>query len=106
MIIIDISKDFSPTPGARNYSDGPDSGHEFYDKILRNSFIEAIEAKVKLKIILDGTEGYASSFLNEAFSLLGSEFGPDRVWNNLIIVSEEIPKYISKIKESVYEKRK
>ena len=61
---------------------------------------------VKLKIILDGTEGYASSFLNEAFSLLGNEFGAEIAWNNIIVISNEVPKYIEKVKQSVYEKRK
>jgi hypothetical protein len=105
MITINIAKEFTLTPGARNYSDGPKSGQEFYDTLLKNKFTEALEDGVKLKIILDGTDGYASSFLNEAFSLLGNEFGADRVWNNLIIISDEVPKYIEKIKKSIYEKR-
>ena len=106
MIEINIAKDFTKEPGARNYSDGPDSGEEFFDKLLKPKYLEAVEKKVKLKIILDGTEGYASSFLNEAFIRLGSEFGPDTVWQNLILISNEMPKYIIKIKESIYEKRK
>ncbi|WP_282126100.1 STAS-like domain-containing protein [Marinifilum flexuosum] len=105
MIVIDIPKNFSDDPGARNYSDGPKSGEEFYDVLLKPKFKEALEAGVRLKIILDGSSGYASSFLNESFSLLGNEFGADVVWNRLIIVSEEIPKYSKKIKDSVYEKR-
>ena len=106
MIEINIAKDFTNEPGARNYSDGPYSGEEFFDKLLRLKYLEAKEQKIKLKIILDGTEGYASSFLNEAFIRLGTEFGPDEVWNNLILVSTEIPKYIKKVKESIYEKKK
>ena len=69
---------------------------EIYKELLRIEYIKALEQKVKLKIILDGTDGYASSFLNEAFSLLGNEFDADKVWNNLIIISEEVPKYIDK----------
>ena len=105
MIEIDIARQFTTTPGARNYTDGPYSGEEFYNKHLKVAFQSSIENKVKLKVILDGTEGYASSFLNEAFSLLGNEFGADFVWSNLIIVSNEVPKYIDKVKKSVYEKR-
>jgi phosphomannomutase len=85
MITIDISKQFTLTPGARYYTDGPKSGEEFYEKHLKIEFLNALEQNVKLKIILDGTDGYASSFLNEAFSLLGNEFGAEKVWNNLII---------------------
>ena len=106
MIVIDIAKNFTDEPGARNYSDGPFSGEEFFDKLLRPKYLEAKEKSLKLKIILDGTEGYASSFLNEAFIRLGTEFNPDEVWENLILVSNEIPKYIKKVKQSIYEKKK
>jgi phosphomannomutase len=103
MITIDIKNDFSSTTGFRTYSDGPKSGLEFYDVLLREKFKEAQELKLKLKVILDGGEGYTSSFLNEAFRLLGQTYGSDNVWNNLIVVSEEMPKYIKKIKDSIYE---
>jgi phosphomannomutase len=106
MITINIAQQFTLTPGARYYTDGPKSGQEFYDELLKKGYLQALSDKVKLKIILDGTDGYASSFLNEAFSLLGNEFGADNVWNSLIIISDEVPKYIDKIKKSVYEKRK
>ena len=105
MITINIAQQFTLTPGARYYTDGPKSGEEFYKELLKIEYLKALEQNVKLKIILDGTDGYASSFLNEAFSLLGNEFDADKVWNNLIIVSEEVPKYIDKVKKSVYEKR-
>lgn len=105
MLTINIAKDFTHTPGARNYSDGPYSGEEFYDKLLRSAYESAIAASQKLKVILDGTEGYASSFLNEAFSLLGNDFGAENVLSNLVIVSNEVPKYIAKVIESVKEKR-
>lgn len=106
MITINIAQQFTQTPGARYYTDGPKSGEEFYKELLKAEYVKAIGLNVKLKIILDGTDGYASSFLNEAFSLLGNEFGAEEVWNNLIIISEEVPKYIDKVKQSVYEKRK
>lgn len=106
MIILNIAKDFTTAPGARIVTDGPFSGQEFYEKKLKDAFIKSQSEEVKLKVILDGVEGYMSSFLNEAFSLLGTEFGADNVWNNIIIVSDEVPKYIKKVKEYVYEKRK
>lgn len=106
MIILNIATDFTPTPGARIYADGPFSGQEFYEKLLKKQFELAIKEEVKLKVILDGVDGYTSSFINEAFSLLGNTFDSDLVWNTLIIVSNETPKYIQKVKESVYEKRK
>jgi hypothetical protein len=105
MIVINISKDFTTEPGARYYADGRYSGEEFFDTLLKQRFSEALKNGVKLMIVLDGTEGYASSFLSEAFGRLGHEFGADVVWNNLILVSEEIPRYRDKVKESIYEKR-
>jgi hypothetical protein len=105
MIEIKILTDFSFTPGARDYDDGKESGQEFYETILRNKFKEALDKKAKLKVDLDGVEGYPSSFLSESFGLLGNEFGGDLVWNNLIIVSNEVPKYIRKIQEYVFQKR-
>ena len=103
MITINVKEDFSATTGFRTYDDGPKSGLEFYDKLLERKFEESQGKQEKLKIILDGGEGYTSSFLNEAFRLLGEKYGSDLVWENLIIVSEERPKYIKKIKDSVYE---
>ena len=102
MIVIDIPKDFTKTPGWRTYDDGPFSGQEFYDKLLMESYQKAQNKRVKLKIILDGSNGYTTSFLNEAFRLLGEKFGADEVWNRLIIISNEVPKYIERIKKGVY----
>jgi len=105
MIEIKISSDFTKTPGARYYTDGSNSGEEFYDKLLKAKYEEAIASGLKLKVDLDGTDGYASSFLNEAFSRLGNDFGAEEVNKNLIIISNEVPKYIKKVKDSIYEKR-
>ncbi len=105
MVTIKVLTDFSFAPGARDYDDGKDSGQEFFETLLKKKFIEAKVENLKLKIDLDGVEGYPSSFLSESFGLLGNEFGAEEVWNRLIIVSNEVPKYIKKIKEYVYEKR-
>ncbi len=106
MVVINIKDDFSIKTGFRTYDDGPKSGLEFYDKLLKRKYEEAVAKNVKLKIILDGGEGYTSSFLNEAFRLLGENYGSDKVWQRLIIISKEMPKYIKKIKNSVYEMEK
>lgn len=65
MITINIAKEFSPNPGARYRDDGPASGEEFRQKFLEDLF-KAGGAE-KIRIILDGTAGYATSFLEEAF---------------------------------------
>lgn len=105
MIEINIAESFSKTPGARNYSDGKKSGEEFYHEVLLPKYNQALQANDKLKIIIDGTEGFPSSFINEAFGLLGNAFPPEEVWSNLIVISLEVPKYVKKLKESIYERR-
>jgi len=105
MIEIKVKREFTFTPGARDYDDGKKSGQEFFEKLLQPRFKQAIDAGVKLKIDLDGVEGYPSSFLSESFGLLGNAFGPEIVWKNLIIVSNAVPKYIRKIEEYVFKKR-
>ncbi len=105
MIEIKVLTDFSFAPGARDYEDGKDSGQEFYESQLKSKFQEALDKNIKLKIDLDGVEGYPSSFLSESFGLLGNEFGADEVWGRLLIISNEVPKYIQKIKGYIYEKR-
>jgi hypothetical protein len=105
MIEIKVLDDFTFAPGARDYDDGKDSGQEFYEELLKRKFQEAVDMGVKLKIDLDGVEGYPSSFLSESFGLLGNEFGAEEVLNRLIIVSNEVPKYIQKIMKYVYDKR-
>lgn len=106
MIEINIAKDFGVETGARTYEDGNKSGQEFFEKMLKPKFQEAIDKGDQLKIILDGTDGMATSFLNEAFRRLGSEFGAQLVLSKLILVSVEIPKYIDKVKASINEKSK
>lgn len=64
---VSVARDFSRTPGARYQSEGDYSGELFRTKLLVPLVREAISNKVKLVIDLDGTAGYATSFLEEAF---------------------------------------
>ena len=61
--------------------------------------------KQKLVIDIDGTEGYATSFLDEAFGRLSKKFGKDEVWNNIEIISIDEPDWIEEIKDYIYEDR-
>lgn len=88
MKTIDILKDFSVTPGARYITDGPFSGEDFRNRFLGSHFSDP-SADYKLKIILDGTEGYATSFLEEAFGGLARKYGVQRCMDRLEFVSEE-----------------
>jgi hypothetical protein len=102
--LVKISKDFTTTPGARYYEDGPFSGQEFFEKKLNDSFQQAISSNQKLFVDLDGTdgtEGYATSFLDEAFRRLALQHGKDAVLKNLVIISHEEPDWIAEIKKYI-----
>ncbi len=101
-IEINIAKDFSETPGPRDRNEGEFSGEEFYEVILKPKYIEAKEKNVKLKIILDGTYGYGTSFLERSFGELAREYGED-VLDRLEFVSEEEPYLIDEIIEYMKE---
>ena len=78
-IIIDIKADFSDSPGARYRKDGPHSGEEFFEVLLKPKFEEAVRNKVKLIINLDGVWGYPSSFVSGAFGKLSLEIRKNRI---------------------------
>ena len=61
--IINIAADFSKTPGGRYLTDGPASGEDFRERLL----IPALKDNQTVIVELDGTRGYPSSFLEEAF---------------------------------------
>lgn len=90
-IKIKIANDFSQTPGARYRKDGKFSGEEFFEMLLMPKYKEAMESGSELVVDLDGTEGYATSFLDEAFRRLGEQFGVDKVLQKLKIISNEEP---------------
>ncbi len=62
-----ICKEFSASPGPRYTSEGDFSGEEFRVTLLGPRLKDAIVNKKKLFIDLDGTAGYGTSFLEEAF---------------------------------------
>ncbi|WP_119258904.1 STAS-like domain-containing protein [Shinella zoogloeoides] len=63
MRTISIADDFTKYPGGRYRKHGKGSGEEFRDDYL----VPAIKNEEQLIIVLDGTAGYSSSFLEEAF---------------------------------------
>lgn len=63
MITVNVAKDFTKYPAGRKKSAGPTSGEEFRDRFL----VPNIQKQEKVLIELDGTIGYGSSFLDEAF---------------------------------------
>lgn len=100
-IELSIAKEFSPIPGARYPSEGDFSGQEFRNKLLVPKIKEAQCLGVHLHIDLDGTAGYGTSFLEEAFGgLIRIDDYEYRLLNSLLIFkSEEDPEYITEIHE-------
>lgn len=90
-----IASDFSDAPGARYYTDGPDSGEEFYDTLLKPRFEEALNSGSILTIDMDGTFGYATSFISASFGVLSKNFGPEKVLKILDMKSDEDPEILN-----------
>ena len=63
MVIINVALDFTRYPSGRFSKFGTTSGERFRDKFL----IPPITAGEQVVVQLDGTLGYGSSFLEEAF---------------------------------------
>lgn len=100
-INISIATDFSDAPGARFRDDGDDSGQEFYEDLLRPKFLEAVAQKAILFIDLDGTYGYATSFISYSFGSLSREFGKENVIKTLELKSDEDEKLVDYVKKTI-----
>jgi len=100
-IRVSIATDFSLTPGPRYRIEGDFSGQEFRETILKEAMENAIIGNRKLVMNLDGTAGYGTSFLEEAFGGLIREdnLSFDLINKCLEIISEEEPFLIDDVKE-------
>jgi hypothetical protein len=98
---ISIAKDFSTSPGPRYIDEGPFSGQQFREEILRPKLGEALEQKCQLQITLDGTAGYGTSFLEESFGgLIREDKIPyDVIKKTIQFVSNEEPELVDDIEE-------
>lgn len=94
-LIVNIAKDFSPEPIGRYVDDGPASGQAFLEKVL----LPALKKAVVVQVVLDGTEGYGSSFLDEAFAGLvrHPDFKIGDFGRRIELVSDDDPTLITEI---------
>lgn len=84
--VVNVARDFSKYPAGRYLEDGPASGQAFRDKFL----IPALKESRQLTIELDGTRGYGSSFLEEAFGgAVRAGFTPNTVKQIFRLISED-----------------
>jgi hypothetical protein len=100
MITINIAKEFAIATGGREKSDGEYSGEQFREEFLEKHFKDS-QSKEKITIILDGTYGYSTSFLEEAFGGLARLYGKNEVLERLEFVSEEEPLLIEEIQSYI-----
>lgn len=98
-IILEVAKEFSPTPGFRTKEEGPYPADEFRDKYLYPKLKDAIDKNDSLLVDLDGSAGYGTSFLEEAFGGLIRECGLSYqdIMEHLQLKSEDDPSYIDEI---------
>lgn len=102
-LVLKVADVFTITPGARYPSEGLFSGEEFRQKHLLPAFNRAVEGGVKLTVDLDGTVGYGTSFLEEAFGGLAREFSKAKVKSLIEFISLEEPYLVDDIKEYIDE---
>ena len=99
-IIINIATDYTQTPGSRYISDGLYSGEDFRKKFLEPLFKNPSDNR-KIIVILDGTEGYATSFVEEAFGGIAREYGKNLCMKRFEFISDEDPTIKKRIIEYI-----
>ncbi len=83
---IDIARDFTRFPAGRFRKDGHFSGERFRDELL----VPRLERGERVMIRLDGTIGYGSSFLEEAFGgLVRKGFNPSVIEKLVLLESSD-----------------
>ncbi|GAB2621580.1 STAS-like domain-containing protein [Emticicia sediminis] len=102
-ILLSVAKDFSTTPGPRYDWEGSFCGEHFRENVLKPKIEEALKGNKKLKIDLDGTAGFGTSFLEEAFGGLvrNNGYTSNQILDTIDIKSEEEDFWIERIKEYI-----
>ena len=106
MLTIRICDDFSEVPGGRFIKEGNHSGEQFRDEILIKKYEEAEKSDDTLEIDFDGTYGFGTSFLEEAFGGLVRKYKKRGVWQHLRIISTEDETIPDNIKKYIVEAEK
>jgi hypothetical protein len=90
--ILSVADDFTKYPGFRYKQLGKGSGEEFFTNHLTPAFTDYVKVVIKL----DGTSGYGSSFLEEAFGSLVRDLklSPKDLRQRLVLISTDTSKII------------
>lgn len=105
MLLLKIATDFTTAPGPRYITEGKFSGEQFRQEVLLPKVLEAREKKVTLTVDLDGTSGYATSFLEESFGGLirENDLSLATLDSVLKFTSNEEPSLLKEIREYMTE---
>lgn len=96
-------KEWNVNPGLRYEKQSPKtSGELFYMNVLKPQFVECYAKNDILTVVLDGTEGYAYSFLDEAFGRLVYDFTEETVLKKLIIITKDEPYFERMLQEQTF----
>lgn len=90
---ISIAKQFSPTPAGRYEDDGPFPGQKFRDELL----LPALKTNEQVTVDLDGTAGFGSSFLEEAFGGLVRNGMDASVLRRKLQIKSSYPSYVTRV---------
>ncbi|MBX3101765.1 MAG: STAS-like domain-containing protein [Bacteroidetes bacterium] len=93
---INIANDFSLTPIGRLKSQSDSSGEAFRLDILEPKLKRAIDSGKKLRVNMNGTIGYPTPFLHEAFGKLKLKFDLKVIKEHLIITHDN-NEYVMKV---------
>ena len=105
MLTLSIARQFSETPGPRTRDEGDFSGMQFLEELLLPMFEEARSKKEILTVDLDGTEGYATSFLEASFGALARKYDPNEILKTIRFKSDDEPHLIEEIKKYIADAR-
>jgi hypothetical protein len=101
MLNISVARDFADTPGPRSREEGEHSGEQFLEEVLLPIFEKAVRTDQELTIDLDGTEGYATSFLEASFGGLARRFDPALVLKFIHFKSDDEPHLVQEVKQYI-----
>lgn len=99
--VLKVSVDFSDIPGPRYIREGLYSGEDFRERLLLPRLRQCIENGNTLVVDLDGTQGYGTSFLEEAFGGLIREdrLSLEEISTHIDYISLEEPYLIDDIRD-------
>ena len=99
-----MAEQYTSNPGPRYISQGPNSGEDFRESVLK-PFFKNKTRNEKLIINLDGLNGYPSSFFEEAFGGIARDFSVEDTLNALDFECNDNPIFIEDIKSYIKQER-